>query len=82
MTRRVMIAGFSLLLGALTLTGYASEVHLVSKGIEVSDDYCETAADADGFYRAPCVPVTYPGDTAVWRQRSMFTSSFRTCTTI
>ena len=36
-------------------------------GVDLPDDYCDTAADADGFYRAPCVPVTYPGDTETWR---------------
>ncbi len=30
---------------------------------------CDGAADADGFYRAPCVPVTLPGDTETWRFR-------------
>ena len=33
----------------------------------IPDDYCDTAADANGFYRAPCVPMTYPGDTETWR---------------
>ena len=37
------------------------------EGADLPDDYCDTAADADGFYRAPCVPVTYPGDTETWR---------------
>jgi uncharacterized repeat protein (TIGR01451 family) len=36
-------------------------------GSDVPDDYCDTAADVDGFYRAPCIPVTYPGDTETWR---------------
>lgn len=40
---------------------------VIPEGVEIPDDYCETAADADGFYRAPCVPVTYPGDTETWR---------------
>ncbi|SKB07285.1 DUF5979 domain-containing protein [Aeromicrobium choanae] len=40
---------------------------VVPEGVELPDDYCDTAADADGFYRAPCVPVTYPGDTETWR---------------
>ncbi len=40
---------------------------LVPDGTELPDDYCDTAADADGFYRSPCVPVTYPGDTETWR---------------
>lgn len=40
---------------------------LLPEGSDLPDDYCDTAADADGFYRAPCVPVTYPGDTETWR---------------
>ena len=28
---------------------------------------CTGAADAAGFYRSPCVPVTRPGDTETWR---------------
>ncbi|MFF2487065.1 DUF5979 domain-containing protein [Microbacterium sp. NPDC058062] len=28
---------------------------------------CEGSADADGFYRYPCVPLTLPGDTETWR---------------
>lgn len=28
---------------------------------------CSTAADADGFFRSPCVPVTVPGADEVWR---------------
>lgn len=34
---------------------------------EVPDDFCDTAADDEGFYRSPCVPVTYPGDTETWK---------------
>lgn len=30
---------------------------------------CDGAADADGFYRYPCVPLTLPGDTETWRLR-------------
>lgn len=40
---------------------------VLPEGVEVPDDYCDTAADAAGFYRSPCVPVTYPGDTETWR---------------
>ncbi|OMG51646.1 hypothetical protein, partial [Brevundimonas sp. ZS04] len=28
---------------------------------------CADAATADGFYRAPCIPVTLPGGTETWR---------------
>jgi hypothetical protein len=28
---------------------------------------CATAADANGFFRYPCVPVTLPGGTETWR---------------
>lgn len=28
---------------------------------------CDGQADADGFYRSPCVPVTLPGATETWR---------------
>lgn len=28
---------------------------------------CGTAANADGFFRSPCVPVTLPGATETWR---------------
>lgn len=30
---------------------------------------CAGTADADGFYRYPCVPMTTPGDTETWRMR-------------
>lgn len=30
---------------------------------------CADAADSDGFFRAPCIPVTVPGDTETWRFR-------------
>ncbi|MFB7891890.1 DUF5979 domain-containing protein [Microbacterium sp. NPDC056044] len=30
---------------------------------------CEGTANADGFYRYPCVPLTLPGDTETWRLR-------------
>ncbi len=33
---------------------------VIPSGADVPDDYCDSAADADGFYRSPCVPVTYP----------------------
>ncbi|MGB0100205.1 MAG: DUF5979 domain-containing protein [Nocardioides sp.] len=36
-------------------------------GVDVADDYCDGTEDAAGFYRAPCVPVTYPGDRETWR---------------
>ncbi|WP_141015093.1 DUF5979 domain-containing protein [Nocardioides sambongensis] len=40
---------------------------VIPDGADLPADFCDTAADADGFYRAPCVPVTYPGDTETWR---------------
>lgn len=30
---------------------------------------CGGTADPEGFYRAPCVPVTVPGDTETWKFR-------------
>ncbi|WP_194410134.1 DUF5979 domain-containing protein [Microbacterium cremeum] len=30
---------------------------------------CAGTADAEGFYRFPCVPLTLPGDTETWRVR-------------
>lgn len=36
--------------------------------LSTADDFsCDDAADADGFYRSPCVPVTLPGGTETWR---------------
>ncbi|MFH8251749.1 DUF5979 domain-containing protein [Microbacterium sp. B2969] len=32
-----------------------------------NDFSCADQADAQGFYRSPCIPVTLPGDTETWR---------------
>ncbi|MFE1664736.1 DUF5979 domain-containing protein [Microbacterium sp. P02] len=34
---------------------------------DVNGYECDGTANADGFYRYPCVPLTLPGDTETWR---------------
>lgn len=35
--------------------------------LSTANDYTCGSGNADGFYRAPCVPMTLPGDTETWR---------------